>query len=148
VLYQRTGRRCPIGAPFDARYRARFCRIEDLSTIGPSRPRSVRETGCDIRTVQKLGHANVKTSELYTDVLNRGAEAVRSPADRLTCITHTPASTNTSRKTRQNPDKKSGFSRNSFVPALPGGNRGALTLCVTSQDAKRPMLGFRRKASE
>jgi len=30
-----------------------------------------------------LGHKNVKTTEIYTHVLNLGAGAVRSPADQL-----------------------------------------------------------------
>ncbi len=42
------------------------------------------EDGYDIRTVQELlGHADVSTTMVYTHVLNRGALAVRSPADRL-----------------------------------------------------------------
>ena len=40
------------------------------------------EAGYDIRTVQALlGHQDVKTTMIYTHVLNRGAKAVRSPLD-------------------------------------------------------------------
>ncbi len=40
--------------------------------------------GQDIRTVQDLlGHKSVKTTEIYTHVLNRGGKRVRSPLDKL-----------------------------------------------------------------
>lgn len=42
------------------------------------------EDGYDIRTVQELlGHRDVKTTMIYTHVMNRGPLSVRSPADRL-----------------------------------------------------------------
>ncbi|MBI5564483.1 MAG: integron integrase [Chloroflexi bacterium] len=67
----------------DAVRLARLAKPISCHTFRHSFATHLLESGYDIRTVQELlGHKDVKTTMIYTHVLNRGGLAVRSPLDR------------------------------------------------------------------
>ena len=76
--------RYPRNSPASTQKPKLLERLRESLCLHHSYANHLLEDGYDIQTVRELlGHKDVKTTMIYTHVLNRGGQGVRSPVDGL-----------------------------------------------------------------